>query len=81
MLAFEEQKKVWAEEERKQKEEMARFDDFMFQSSILSQMACMPLMTADYYADLKDRATRLANEHGVRTDKSRRELKVVGGKP
>lgn len=71
----------YAEQDRQFKAQMARHDEFSMIAGVLTQAACIPFMTPDYYQDIKGRMDRLANEHGVRSDKPRRELKVVGGKP
>lgn len=69
---WEKQKAEWAEQE-------ARMEDYAIQSRVLMQMAALPLMPPEHYADIRERLDRLANEHGIHADKPRRELKVVGG--
>jgi len=70
-------------ESRRQEERWAKekshWEEYELKSSVLMQMACMPLMPPDYYDDIIAKLDRLANEYGVKTTKPRPELKVVGG--
>lgn len=55
----------YAEQDRKFKEQQARFKDFETESSLILQMTCIPFMTPEYYAGMREKMDRLCNEHGV----------------
>ena len=76
MAQFEADKKRWDEERAAFDAQMERHEEYSREMSMLTQMACTPFLSPWFYEDVKEKAKRLANEHGLNTDKQP-SLKVV----